>query len=110
MSVNTENSGGALVRRGSNRADEPITGVSSNLIEEGTKANLELLNEQISTLIQLLNQLIQGNSACKSPTAVHRTQRAQTGSSPGSEFGISRTLPGTAIGSTDFCPKLALKR
>ena len=47
------------VLTGSDRADEPITGFLPNLIEKRVKVNLEPLNEQISTLTQLLNQLIQ---------------------------------------------------
>ena len=44
------------------RLDEPVTRVSSDLITERIKANLEALNEQISTLNPLMNELIQENS------------------------------------------------
>ena len=44
--------------RDSERVDEPIKGVSLDLFEERVKANLEPLNEQISTLAPLLNQLL----------------------------------------------------
>ena len=37
--------------------------ISPKLIDKRFKANLELLNEYISTLTQLLNQLVQDNSA-----------------------------------------------
>ena len=58
-------------------------------------ANLELLNEPILTLTQLLNQLIQENSVCNSPTADPRTPRH----SLSGEAGTSRTLPRSASGS-----------
>ena len=52
---------------------------SPKLIEDRTRANLESLNEQISSLTQLLSQLINNNSAKTSPTAgSHTTRPAQT--------------------------------
>ena len=82
------------------RVDEPITDVSLGLIQERIKANLETLKVQISTLIQLLTQLIQDNSARNSPTAGPRTHRTQPEPSPGSGVKTSRALPRTAICST----------
>ena len=82
MSVNAEHSGDAPVARDSKRADEPITRVSPDLIEEKIKANFEPLTEQISTLTQLLNQLTQENSTRISPTAGPSTHRTQTRTLP----------------------------
>ena len=73
MSVNAENSADAPAALDSDRADERITRVLSDLIEERIKANLEPLNEQFSTLTQLLSQLIQEKWALNSPTAGPRT-------------------------------------
>ena len=59
--------------------------ISSELIEENIRANLEPLNEHIFTIIQLLNQLIQNNSAKTTPTAGSCTHRPQTGISQNRE-------------------------
>ena len=48
----------APVARDLEKVDEPITGVSTNLIEERIRSNLEPLNEQISTLTKFLNHKI----------------------------------------------------
>ena len=50
MSVNAENTADAPAVRNSERAEETVDGVSPDWIEERTKANLEPLNEQITTL------------------------------------------------------------
>ena len=69
MPVNAENTADALEARDWERTGETISGTSADLIEERIKANLEPLNPQISTLTQLLSQLIQDNSARNSPMA-----------------------------------------
>ena len=56
--------------------------ISTELVEEKNRANLKPINEQISTLTQLFNQLIQNKLAKSAPTAVSRTHRPQTGPSP----------------------------
>ena len=55
MSVNAENSADVPVACDSERASEPVTEISRNLIEERIKATLELLNAQNSTFTQLLS-------------------------------------------------------
>ena len=90
------------VIRKSERVQEPINGVSPDRIEERIKANLEPLNEQMSTLTQLLNQLFQGNSARNSPAANTHTQQTQSRLSPSKEARTSTTLPENAIGGTGF--------
>ena len=107
-SVNAENTTDAPEACDTDSADEPITAVSPDLIDEKIKANLEPLSAQISTLTQLLKQLIQDNSARNSPIAGPRTHWTQPGHSPDSEVGTSRTLPGTEIGSTGFLPDSSL--
>ena len=65
--------------RDSERVDEPIKGVSHHdLIGEGIKAILEPLNEQLSTLTQLLNQLTQKDSARISERADPRTHQTES--------------------------------
>ena len=76
ISVNVENIADAPESE-SERTDEPVTGDWTDLIKNRIKANLDLLNAQISTLTQLLKQLVQDNSALNSPTAgpcTHPTQ------------------------------------
>ena len=102
MSVNTENTADTPEVRDAEKADKPITENSPDQIEEGIRANLEPVNAQISTLTQLLTQLIQNKSARNSSTVGPRTHRTQPGHSLDSDMGISRTLPGTTIGSTGF--------
>ena len=63
MSVIAEDTGDAPAARDSKRAEETVHEVLLYLIEERIKANLEPFYEQISTLTQLLNQLIQENWA-----------------------------------------------
>ena len=75
--MNAKNTADAPAARFLESAEETVNGVSPDLIEERIKAKLELLIEQISTLTQLLNQLIQENSAHNSPTAGPRTQMIQ---------------------------------
>ena len=77
LSVNAENNADAPTARDLERAEEPINGFSPDLIDEKMKANVKPLNEQISTLSQLLNQLVQENSARNTPTVgprIHETQ------------------------------------
>ena len=69
MSTNAENAAHTPALPDSERADELITIISLNLIQKRINANLEPLKAQISTLIELLNQVIQDNWAHKSQTA-----------------------------------------
>ena len=87
--MNVENTADAPVARDSESVDEPINGVLPDLSKEGIKGNLEPLNEEISTLTQLLNQLIKKNSPRNSPTAGPRNQQTQPRHySPSNEIGI----------------------
>ena len=79
---------------------ETISGVSTELMEEGIRANSEYLNVQISTLTQLLNQRIQDNSAKSTPTSGPHTHRPQAEPSFSREFGTGGVLPGTTLGVT----------
>ena len=108
MFLNAGNIADAPTARDSKNVGEPINGVWPDVIEERIKANLEPLNEQISTLTQLLNQLIQENSACNSPTGGPRTHRTQSEHSPSGEVGTSRTLPGSVSGEREFFPTAKL--
>ena len=54
--------------------------ISSELVKERIRANFKSLNEQISNLNQLLNQLIQDNSTKTIPTAGSGTDRQSSGS------------------------------
>ena len=102
VSVNAKNTTDAPAARDLEKVDVCIKGVSPDLIEERIKANLEPLNEQISTLIELLNQLIQKKTRHIIP---HQTQSRH---SPSGEERTVRTLPGSASGSMgvlpDTCP------
>ena len=60
------------------RIDKASTEFSSDLIEERVKANLEPLHEQISTLTQLMNKLIQDNSTRTNSTAGPSDRRFQS--------------------------------
>ena len=84
--------------RGTEDFGRNIDLILPQLIEERIKANLEPLNEQISTLTQLLNQLIQNNSA-KTPLSIHRPQ---TVPSFNREAEVSRNLSDMVIGGTRF--------
>ena len=96
MSVNTENTVDASETWEDWRSYRP----ASELIEERIRANLEPLNVQISTLTQLLDQLIKDNSAKTTPTAGPRVLRPQAVSWSNSETAASSTTPDTAIGGT----------
>ena len=63
MSVSAENNANFSQPCNPERTEEPINEISHELIKDRIKANLGLLNEQISTLTQLLHQLIQEFSA-----------------------------------------------
>ena len=104
MSMDTENEIDASEASNAKRASGIITGVSSKLIEEKFRANLKPLNVKISKLTQLLNQLIQDNSAKITPTVAPRTHCTQTEPPLSREAGPSRNLSGTAIGGTRLWP------
>ena len=78
MSVNTQNTAGTSKTRGAEDVDKNINWILPELTEKRIRANLEPLNEQISPLTQLLNQLIQVNSTKTIPTASSCTHRSQT--------------------------------
>ena len=69
--------------------------MSPELIQKMMRANLEPLNEQISTFPQLLKQLIQDNLAKTTSTEGSRAHRPHTGPSPNKEIGTSRASPDT---------------
>ena len=71
--------------------------ISPELIEEGIKTNLAPLNEQISTLQQLLKQLINKNSAKTSPTPGSHAHRPCTSTSPDNHHKETQTLTLTAF-------------
>ena len=75
MSVSAEKTNYTSALRDPERIEESTNGIAYELMEERIKANLKLLNKQIYTLTQLLNQFIQKVSARNSPTAVTRTQQ-----------------------------------
>ena len=89
MSVSTEKTAGTPASRNPERTEEATNGISPELIEERIKANLGPLNEQISALTQLLNQLIKESSGRNSPTADTRTQQTQSRLSSSREAGTS---------------------
>ena len=107
--MNAENTTGASAGRDPENVDETFNGVSPNVIEERIKANLQPLNERISTLIELLNQLVKETLARNSATAGPRAQQTQSRPSFSSELGTSRTPSGSANGSTGFPPIRRLK-
>ena len=76
--VNDESTTDAPAAHDSEKVDKPINGVLPDLIEERIKANLELLNKQVSTLTQLLNQLIQDNSAPNPPNSQYSSDTVKT--------------------------------
>ena len=73
------------------------TTISPEVFEEKIVANLEPLNEQISTLTQLPNQLIHDNSAKTTPVASFRTLGPQMGPPLNVKIGASKTSPGTEL-------------
>ena len=93
MSVNAENTANAFETYEAEKNSANSKKISTELIEERIRANLKPLSEQISTLTQLLNQVIQDNSAQTTPTAGSRTHRPQTGPSLNREIETSRISP-----------------
>ena len=81
MSVNTENTIDSSKTRRVEQIDGNTNRISPELIEEMIRADLEPVNEQISTRLQLLNELIQANSAETTPMAGSLTHRLQVGPS-----------------------------
>ena len=104
MSVSAENTTDTSTPRNQEGIKKPNKGISHKLIEERIKANLGPLNEQISTLNQLLNQLTQERSARNSQAADIHTQLAQPRRSSSSETGTSRALSGKRFGSMGSPP------
>ena len=102
--MNIENNFDASVSHDANKTGRTITGVSSDLIEDNIRANLEPTNTQISTLTQLLNHTIQDNPAKTTLTAGSYTHRPPNEPSLSREAETSKTLPETAIGVTGLSP------
>ena len=66
--------------------------ISTEFLEKRIRTNLEPLNVQISTVTQLLNQIIQDILAKTTPTAGTRTHHPQTRPSPDSATGGMMTI------------------
>ena len=75
------------------RSDGSNTEFSPNLTEERIKANLEPLHAQIFALTQMMNKLIQDNSARAKPTAGLRSRRFPSESPLTDGPRTSRSLP-----------------
>ena len=97
MSLNTESTIDASKTRNAERTGKTTTGVLSDMIKERIRTNLEPLNAQISTLIQLLHQLIRENSVKITPRLGTRTHGPQTQILLSRETRTSRTLPGKPL-------------
>ena len=79
--MNVENTANLPAARNPVRAEETVNRVSPDLIEDKIKANLEPENEQLSTLTELVNQLIQESLASNFLTVGPGTQQTQPRSS-----------------------------
>ena len=104
MSVNAENTADTSASRDPELIKEPTNGILHEFIDIRIKANLGPLNEEISALTQLRNQLIQERPARNSPTADTLTQQTQSRRSPSQEAETSRVeaFPAREIWSTGF--------
>ena len=103
MSLNTENTANASETLGAEKINENINRISPNVIKKKIRANLELLCEQILSLIWLLNKLTLNNSKKTTPTE-GSCCHGQTGLSFSMEAGVSETSPDTAIAGTGPSP------
>ena len=101
MYVNIESTIGASKVRGAKRNTETITGVLTKLIEEKITTNFEPHITQISMLNQILNQVIQNNSAKTTPTVGRRTHRRQAEPLFSRKRRTGRIVPGTAKGKRE---------
>ena len=63
------------------------------------QGDFRTVEEQLSTLTQLLNQLIRERSAGNFSTAITRIQQTHARGSPSQEAGASGALPAKEIGS-----------
>ena len=90
--------------RNPDQTGKPTNWITDHLFDERIREQLGPLNEQTSTLPQLLNQLIQENSARNTPTADTGAQQRQSRCSPRNQLGTSRFPPENAMGSTDILP------
>ena len=77
---------------------------SPDMIEEKIKANLEPLCAQISPLRELMDRLIQGNSAREFMTASTRELRLQSESLFAEAPGASKFLPVAPLTTSRFSP------
>ena len=104
LSVNAENKASAPVAQHLEKLDEFGNEILTDEKEEKTKANLEPLNDQISTSTQMQTQLIQENSVPDSTKTGPRTHQTQPRHSPSCEVGTFETLLLRAIRSTGLPP------
>ena len=104
MSVSAENTTDTSAPRNPEHIEESNNGLLHQLNNKRIKANLGPLKEQIPTLTQLLNDLIQQSPARNSPTADIRTQQTQAKRSPNHESRTSRASPAGLIGNTGSPP------
>ena len=104
MSVSAENTTDTSAPRNPEHIEESNNGLLHQLINERIKANLGPLKEQIPTLTQLLNHLIQESPARNPPTADIRTQQTQARRSPSHESKTSRASLAGLIGNTGSLP------
>ena len=107
LSVNVENL--IIASEQSDAEDESAINdsVSPELIDERIRANLEPLNEQISSLTLSLNHMIYNNSARTTAAASYRAHRPQAGLSLHWESGASRTWPDIKL--PEIAQKSAIK-
>ena len=95
---------GSPATRDPEPTEKLVNGISNDLIEGKIRVKLGLVNEQISTLTQLLNQSIQESSARNFLLVDTRTQQTPSRRSPSHEKGTSRRPPASSVGSTGNPP------
>ena len=98
-SVDTENTVDVSETRGVDEIDGNINRLSFQLYGKIIRTNLEPLNEQISTLTQLLNQLVQDNWSQPSLTP-HLVEKLEP----------LRLYQTRQLAVPDFCPTLFQKK
>ena len=104
MSAHEKQSNAASESHKSVGIDKSSTGFAPNVIEERIKANLEPLHAQVSTLTQMMNQLIQGNSAKMNSTTGPRHCRFPSESLLIDDPGTFRTLSLTSLATAGYSP------
>ena len=93
MCVSAENTSDTSALHNCERIKEPNNYVSHDMMEAKTKANLEPLNEQKSSLNRSPNPLIQENLAQNSPMVDTRIQQTRARRSPNHKAATSRDFP-----------------